>query len=101
MSNEKLENLKTYLATVLVAHEKMVKHEILQTMQIPTEFIFEKFPEEVNQYKVLLDDQFGIGAAEFVHCKECYYRGSENCICHPFYPTDDFYCARGDEKFEI
>ena len=100
MTNENAEKLKLYLAAMLVAHEKMVNHEILVTMQIPVDFIRKKYPEEINQYKLLLDDEYGIGAAEFVHCKECYYRGSENCICHPFYPPDDFYCARGEEKFE-
>lgn len=100
MTNENAEKLKLYLAAMLVAHEKMVNHEILVTMQIPVDFIREKFPGEIKQYKSLLDDEYGIGAPEFVHCKECVYRGSENCICHPFYPTDDFYCARGEEKFE-
>lgn len=100
MSNENVEKLKNLLAAVLVAHEKMVNHEILETMQVPVDYIREKYADEVKQYKEFLDNEYGKTASEFVHCKECVYRGSENCICHPFYPTDDFYCARGDERFD-
>ena len=98
MTNENAEKLKLYLSALLVAHEKMINHEILATMQIPVDYIREKFPEEINQYKLLLDNEYGVGAADFIHCKECYFRGTKECICHPFYPTDDFYCARGDTK---
>lgn len=98
MSNESVEKLKNLLASVLVAHEKMVNHELLPTMQVPVDYIREKYPDEVNQYKTFLDEEYGIPADRIVHCKECMWRGNEKCLCHPFYPTDDFYCARGDMK---
>ena len=60
------------------------------------DYIREKWPEEVKLYKTFLDEEYGIPADRIVHCKECVYRGNEKCLCHPFYPTDDFYCARGD-----
>lgn len=98
MSSENVEKMKNLLAAILVAHEKMVNHEILPTMQIPVDYIREKYPDEVNQYKTFLDEEYGIPADRIVHCKECMWRGNEKCLCHPFYPTDDFYCARGDMK---
>lgn len=98
MSSENVEKLKDLLSAILVAHEKMVNHEILPTMQIPVDYIRDKYPDEVNQYKAFLDEEYGIPADRIVHCKECVYRGNEKCLCHPFYPTDDFYCARGDMK---
>ena len=98
MTHENVEKMKNLLASILVAHEKMVNHELLPTMQVPVDYIREKYPDEVNQYKKFLDEEYGIPADRIVHCHECYYRGTEKCICHPFYPTDDFYCARGDLK---
>ena len=100
MSNENVEKLKNLLAAVLVAHEKMVNHEILPTMQVPIDYIREKWPDEIKQYKTFIDEEYGLTASDLVHCKECVYRGSEKCLCHPFYPTDDFYCARGEEEYE-
>ena len=98
MSNEDVEKLKTALATYLVYHEKAVSHEILHTMQIPANYISEKYPDEIAEYKKLLDEEYGIGAAEFVHCKECIHRYTANCICYPMHFGDDFYCAKGEEK---
>lgn len=98
MTNENVEKLKTALATYLVYHEKTVNHEILNTMQIPANYISEKYPNEIQEYKTLLDEEYGVGAAEFVHCKECRYRGLPDCLCSPFYPEDYFYCAKGEEK---
>lgn len=98
MSNENIEKLKKMLATVLVAHEKMVNKEMLLTMQVPIDYIREKYPDEVQQYIEFLDNEYGLVPSNVVTCKKCYYRGSDKCICHPFYPTDDFYCARGDMK---
>ena len=98
MSNEQVEKLKTALAIYLVYHEKAVNHEILHTMQIPANYISEKYPDEITEYKKLLDEEYGIGAAEFVHCNECIYRWTDKCICHPMHPGDGFYCAKGEEK---
>lgn len=96
MSNEKVEKLKEFLAIYLVYHEKAVNHEILHTMQIPTNYISEKYPDEIKAYKEVLDNEYGIGAAEFVHCKDCIFRGQKDCICSPYFPEDEFYCAKGD-----
>lgn len=98
MSNEKFDKLKESLAVYLVYHEKAVNHEILHTMQIPANYISEKYPEEILAYKQLLDNEYGIGAAELVHCKECVYRGQQECVCTPYYPDDEFYCAKGDTQ---
>ena len=48
MSNESVEKLKIALATYLVYHEKAVNHEILHTMQIPKNYILEKYPDEID-----------------------------------------------------
>lgn len=98
MSDEKFEKLKTSLAIYLVYHEKAVNHEILHTMQIPANYISEKYPENIQDYKTLLDEEYGIGAVDLVHCKECIFRGQPECICAPYYPEDYFYCAKGEEK---
>ena len=93
-----MEKLKNLLAAILVGHEKMVNHEILPTMQVPVDYIREKWPDEIKIYKDFLDEEYGISAPEFVHCKECCYRGTDKCLCHPHYPMDDFYCAKGEER---
>ena len=98
MSNEKFEKLKTSLAIYLVYHEKAVNHEVLHTMQIPANYILEKFEENVQDYKKLLDEEYGVGAADLVHCNECIFRGQTQCICAPYYPEDYFYCAKGENR---
>jgi hypothetical protein len=97
MSAVKVEKLKKALAIYFVYHEKVIQHEILPTMQIPSNYILESYPNEVMAYIKLLDEEYGMGAVEFVHCKECRFRGSADCICHPIYPEDGFYCAKGEE----
>ena len=49
MSHENVEKLKNLLAAILVGHEKMVNHEILPTMQVPVDYIREKWPDEINR----------------------------------------------------
>ena len=100
MSNENVEKLKIALATYLVYHEKAVNHEILSTMQIPTNYILEKYPDEIDSYIQILDKEYGMGPANVVTCKECIHKWKKECPCYPFTPDDTFYCAKGDENYD-